>query len=297
MIIGLSLIFLLVYNNELVITGARNGLMLWYTSVLPLLLPFMLISGYIVDCSAAKNKSTNDKSSYKKNALTTILLGIFCGYPIGAKCTADYVVTGRLSILTGNLILPLCNNLSPMFLSGYVCSNILKNKISFFKLLFLLYLPYIFYVIILLAITHLRQKNISQNFEAYTTSPKASRSETDNSRILSSIIQITTIGVYIMICSIIISFIANSSTIPHAMKPIMSAATEVSSGIHFLAASDIFSENKKTALILAATSFGGISSILQTNCVIKNSGLSIVNYIIAKLICSTATYYLAMLIQ
>ena len=38
---------LLITHNQIVLSGASYGLMLWYQNVVPLLLPFMLISGTI----------------------------------------------------------------------------------------------------------------------------------------------------------------------------------------------------------------------------------------------------------
>ena len=38
----------LIGENQVVVTGARAGLMLWFHDVLPLLLPFMLLSNLFV---------------------------------------------------------------------------------------------------------------------------------------------------------------------------------------------------------------------------------------------------------
>lgn len=305
MLIGLILIIILVYNSEIVIEGARNGLLIWYSNVLPLLLPFMLISSYIVD-STKKHQPIKSSDNNLKTILITIILGVFCGYPIGAKCTSDYVKSNSLDNKIAALILPLCNNLSPMFLSGYVCINILQRQMPFHKIILLIYIPYILLFVIQLSTTKLIQQisYIKSNVGITSNTSDTERHElliinnktTENNRILTSIIQITTIGVYIMVCSILISLLENCAFISITNKSILAGFTEISSGLNSLKLNITIDKHKKIALILATTSFGGLSSILQTACVIKNSGLSIVKYTISKAICSIGTYYLTLLV-
>lgn len=120
----IMILCLLIADSETVISGASYGLMLWYKNVVPILLPFMLISSLVVDRIAAGKSRRAALSS-------TIFLGVLCGYPIGARVTDEYVTSGMYEKKMGNIILPLCNNSSPMFISGYIVSRILKNKISF----------------------------------------------------------------------------------------------------------------------------------------------------------------------
>lgn len=310
MLIGLLTIIVLVYNSEIVIDGARNGLLIWYSNVLPLLLPFMLISGYIVDSTKKHKHAPSTKNNFK-TIFITILLGVFCGYPIGAKCTSDYAKTNSLDNKIATLILPLCNNLSPMFISGYVCINILQRQFPFYKIMLLIYIPYILLFIIEFTIisfitlifknhnSYARNNTNIKNKSFFTNQSNLSTNNNkiaESNRILTSIIQITTIGVYIMVCSILISLLDNCNFISNTNKSILSGLTEISSGLDSLKLNVTIEEHKKIALILATTSFGGLSSILQTACVIKNSGLSIVKYTISKAICSIITYYLTLLV-
>lgn len=44
----IGLFLLMLFSPETVATGAANGLLLWYRKVLPVLFPFLLITGLII---------------------------------------------------------------------------------------------------------------------------------------------------------------------------------------------------------------------------------------------------------
>lgn len=313
----IMILCLLIADSQTVISGASYGLMLWYKNVVPILLPFMLISSLVVERIASGK-------SRRAALFSTIFLGVLCGYPIGARVTDEYVTSGMYEKETGNIILPLCNNSSPMFISGYIVSRILKNQISFFTAMLIIYIPYIFVTLICLLISTSKinsfktgkykkdkykigksPKNKYEKTNLNKEKPKETSSDTKiNSRntrktsdaMLSSIIQITYVGIYIMICSIIMQFILKINFIPCDLKICLSSAVEITRGADLVYKHAIMSENTKTALLLALTSFGGVSAILQTNKVIANSRLSIIRYIFMKVLCAAMSFFGALII-
>lgn len=288
---------LLIADSEAVISGASYGLMLWYKNVVPILLPFMLISSLVVErISTGRNRRTA--------LFSTIFLGVLCGYPIGARVTDEYVTSGMYEKKTGNMILPLCNNSSPMFISGYIVSRILKNKISFFTAMLIIYVPYIFVTLISLLICKskisksTKCKSDNENPQKASTDTKSNLHNTrkTNDAMLNSIIQITYVGIYIMICSIIMQFILKINFIPYDLRIYLSSVVEITRGTDMVYKYLLISENTKTALLLALTSFGGVSAILQTNKVIANSRLSIIRYIFMKVLCAAMSFFGALII-
>ncbi|MBQ9278386.1 MAG: hypothetical protein IJ224_07105 [Lachnospiraceae bacterium] len=300
----------LIYENEIVFKGAADGLMLWFNNVIPLLLPFMLISALIV---RKINRLPQEK---QKNyaVLITLFTGIFCGYPLGAKNSADFVKCNAYSKETGNILCPLCNNCSPMFLSGYIVANVLNKSISFFNAIFLIYTPYIFYILIAFSLNHFFKTTKAQEPEK---NPDINNSKSNDDIILSTIIQITYVGFYIIICSIIsemimsfdisllynklcktfsLTYNTHALSLIEIIKTVLSGITEITKGTLIASTSLLFSPRQKTALVLALSSFGGISAILQTKNVIKDSGLSIKKYIITKTICAFTTYGLSLML-
>lgn len=288
------ILILFVINSNLVISGASFGLMLWYKNVLPMLLPFMLISGVIVSQMNILMKE-NPGNKVKKALFTTMSLGFFCGYPIGAKTCSEFVQNNTIKKSTGNIILPLCNNVSPMFISGYVVHRILKNHLSFFQVIVLIYLPYVIISVISYLTHSLLTKreivSVSETDEANTTVNNTGL----NQYLINSISQITLVGIYIMSCSIIIQFISSIPGIFSPVKEILSGIMEITRGCSDISALSDISVQTKTALIISITSFGGVSSILQTQMVIQKSGLSIIYYTVIKAICAFFSYILCML--
>ena len=80
---------------------AKTGLMLWFNTLLPSMLPFMILSGLLIKTGfLEKLLSFTGKFWEKAFGLTPLggyglLMGIFCGYPMGAKTAADLSPPGR----------------------------------------------------------------------------------------------------------------------------------------------------------------------------------------------------------
>lgn len=307
------ILVLFITNNSVVINGAACGLMLWYNNVIPVLLPFMLLSNIMV---SRIGRYTN-KTSYA--IITTLFLGIFCGYPLGAKTASDFVKRGSIPKTTGNILIPLCNNSSPMFIAGYIVHTLLNDQITFPCAMLAIYIPYIIFVVVALLTykttkdghteyhnntsdkshthTEYHDNNTSDESRKYTKHSSENISSTNEPDIImDSVTQITYVGIYIMICSIIIEFIKYIPGLPLDKLALLSGITEITNGTHIVSTCNAFSGQIKTALVMALTSFGGISAILQTKKVISHSGLSIISYIIIKTICAMGTFYMTLLL-
>lgn len=278
------IIFLLtlILENQVVVTGARAGLMLWFHDVLPLLLPFMLLSNLFV----LKIRTKKTGAAYAIPVL--FLLGLLCGYPLGAKMASDFTKEGYIKSSTAAILLPLCNNISPMFLSGYIGHIVLQDQFSFWFLLAVLYVPYVLVTSIAFLILHTINKH--KQTSGYLTKyiPQQPTSTQTNDLLLQSVIQITYVGLYIMICSILFALVCAIPNLPSDVSTVLCGILEITQGSTVLAAST-FSPAIKTALILACTSFGGISAFLQTLQVTKQSGLSMIYYFVVKCICGCMT--------
>ena len=302
----------LIGENQVVVTGARAGLMLWFHDVLPLLLPFMLLSNLFV----LKIRTKKTGAAYAIPVL--FLLGLLCGYPLGAKMASDFTKEGYIKSSTATILLPLCNNISPMFLSGYIGHTVLQDQFPFWFLLAVLYVPYVLVTSIAFLILHTINKhkqkfsncnkhmkraisaqeaaithhssNPTNQTSGYLTKyiPQQPTSTQTNDLLLQSVIQITYVGLYIMICSILFALVCAIPSLPSGASTVLCGILEITQGSTVLAVST-FSPAIKTALILACTSFGGISAFLQTLQVTKQSGLSMIYYFVVKCICGYMT--------
>lgn len=287
-IINMLIMFALIVKNKIVYKGAYDGLMLWFNNVIPLLLPFMLMSGLIV-----KEIKKIPFNKQKKHAvIITLFTGLLCGYPLGAKNAAEFVSCGSYNTKTGNRLLPICNNISPMFLSGYILLNVLNERVTFIRAILIIYSPYVLYIFISFIFDKLTTDKGKNTSNKSTINPTNSSYNSESDYIMSVIIQITYVGFYIIICSIISEFIMSLS-VAAKIKTLFAGISEITKGTMLIKTSPSYNLKIKTALILSFCSFGGVSSILQTKKVIKDSGLSIIKYIIAKTICAFASYGLA----
>lgn len=129
-------LLLLLCFPELCVRGASDGLALWLFTLVPSFFPFLFLSNLMVSCGAADDVSrlcgrilrplfrTSEPGAY------ILFMGFLCGYPMGAKLTAEFVRTERISREEGRMLLTFCNNPSPMFLLGFVLTDCMQEPYS-----------------------------------------------------------------------------------------------------------------------------------------------------------------------
>lgn len=296
------LFFCMLLRPETVFLGARSGLLLWFETVLPTLLPFILISNLLIHTNAFSYLTrlfgpiirqlfgTSEEGSF------AVLTGFLCGYPMGAKTTADLIRSGHITQAEGTYLLSFCNNTSIGFIMNYIFFNILQRKDLAIPGLFILLvspvLASIFFRIFYYHKYHLRtfQSPKSQAGASHSCSIKFDLLDTC---IMDSFETITNIGGYIIFFSILLSLLQESSILPPCAKLFL-PALEMTNGILLL--TKMFpSSDFLFPAVCALTSFGGICAAAQTNCMIRDSGLRIVPYLIEKLITALVTSLLCLL--
>ncbi len=100
--------------------GAREGLILCGTSVIGSLFPFMVISRMLVNTDAFSPDHPWIKAIGKFFHLSpcgvpALLLGMICGYPMGAKTAGDLCATKQISKEEASFLLSFCNHCGPAF--------------------------------------------------------------------------------------------------------------------------------------------------------------------------------------
>lgn len=293
-IIFLALLFIF---PKISFESAKNGLLLWFNTVVPTLLPFLILSNFMIFFKITPYVSQIFSPilcpllRISKNACYPVVLGILSGYPLGAKTCNDFVDEHLISKEEGNNLILLCNNASPMFLTYYVscyCLNA-ENK------------QYIYYCIIILSsfITF----TIFRLFSPSSSNPKTfqeapvdfQNTETNflpflDKAIINSAVILVKVGGYIILFSILAKQIISIPYLPLHIKSFVSAIFELTIGTHSLSTLPVLSYQTKTALILSLSSFGGLSALLQTKSVISSSRLSIKRYFFSKCISALITY-------
>ncbi len=114
--------------------GVRRGLALCGSVLIPSLLPFLVLSGFLV------RSGLSDRIGRYFGRLTAflfrlpgccapaILIGFCGGYPAGAAAVAELVRTGRLSAADGRRMLLFCVNGGPAFVVNAVGVSLLGSR-------------------------------------------------------------------------------------------------------------------------------------------------------------------------
>lgn len=137
---------LLLFSPNLAREGASRGLLLWYQVILPTLAPFMICTQAVVALGGVEllmapvRPFFNSLFGLSPSGSYVLLCGLLCGCPLGAKLCADFKRRGTISAREAKVLLAICNHPSPMFLLGYVRSQ-LPVPVSPVLLLTCLYLP------------------------------------------------------------------------------------------------------------------------------------------------------------
>lgn len=292
--LGLILVF-----PSIAFAGARNGLLLWWDILLPTLLPFMIISGLIIRLRITRVLSVLLYPIFKhilpisKEGCYPVFIGFLAGYPVGAKTTADLRQQGVLSTKEAQMLCAFTNNASPMFVLSFIAtSNLATPKIGLHLLLLLILSSYISSLIWYYFISK-KSANCCTTVNATASSsatlyPKFQFEMLDDS-ILSAFEVVTKVGGYILLFSVLASFI-NSLPIPSG--PVTATITgllEITTGIHNISILAI-SLKEKIVLITSITAFGGLSGFAQTKSVLSGTNLSSTHYIICKLISALSAF-------
>ena len=292
-LIGFSVCFLFLYlllfpQNELY--ACTHALVLWSGSVVPALFPVMILSRLLISTDilyfilkpvAFLCGRFLHLSFYGTYAL---LLGYVCGYPMGVKTIADLEDERLLSQEEGRFLATFINNVSPGFLSGYVCTELLQKPETAPACMIIIYGASLTYG----TVTAIFQKN------ADTLPPYAKETivQPDQKSHLSflmlldrtledSILQLLKIGGYMVLFSVLSSITCVFSFLPETAMVLLSATLEISCGaqqITLLACSAFL----KGILLTASLSFGGLCSAFQSSSFLQRAGIPLPKYIKAK---------------
>ena len=149
----LILILFILTHRAVSIHAAGNGLLLWYEQILPALLPLAILSNIMV-YSNYMQIVTKYLYPLTKHIIPTsqygcfaFLGGLFFGFPMGSKISADLTMQQKISKEEGEILSICFNQLSPVFISGYLLTNILEMPKMILFSYTALYLPPVCYAI------------------------------------------------------------------------------------------------------------------------------------------------------
>ncbi len=303
---------------SLTLSGASSGLLLWFQTVLPTLLPCMILADFLLRVGADTyltrlfHRPLSLIFSASRAGSYAVFVGALSGYPMGAKTTASLLARGAIDREEASYLLSFCNQPSPMFLTGYLGLSLLagrshpdSNGSSTLVLALLLgvYGSAFFVSCLYRALRKMNRQirkiggnpvtaekeNIRSAGKIYACTAQKAQNTTGlpilsqlESSMMSSFEVMVKIGGYMMLFSVVESWAA---ALPIPWPGLQAAAMgfiEMTTGCRQIASSLSFPWS--AALCCGAVSFGGLSGFFQTQNVLSGSGLSCGRYFLWKLI-------------
>jgi len=282
---------LLIFKNApLANESIRNGLLLCAQTVIPSLFPFMVLSDLLISSDMGErvisyvSRPSERLFRLPPAALCAMVLGLLCGFPVGARGIANACKSGKLSRRDAERVLPFANMPSPAFVIGVVGTSLWKNVrfgialylcMTVCVLLFAFFLPRI-----------KKEKKDTLSFFSFDSS--LSR-KTGGVKLFTESISSATRGI-LSVCAYVIFFSALMGALqsiflrfhtPPSLFSFLSCLFELSQGVNSAAQPHSF-----TAALLCAFACGwsGFSVHCQVICSCDGLGLSYRGYFINKLL-------------
>lgn len=300
----LLLLYLLLFPNQ-AFRAACNGVNLWFHTILPSLLPFCIISNLLITSELIPKilkpfaKIFHFLFGLSVYGSYALLLGLLCGYPMGAKITSDLYQKGKISKAEGNYLLTFTNHASPVFITSYLSIQLFGTTQSLARTFFLLYasawMTSIFFRIQFRRM-HRRQDYAAEDMVILSAKTSPDRIAVLDQAIFQGFETITKLGGYIILFSIFSDLLQQLCTPFPTLQWLLPSVAELTTGIHQIANSNLPMSTKYIA-ILTCTSFGGISTIAQTKGMLNSTPLKISTYILGKIVHASCTFLLTALIQ
>lgn len=304
---------LLLFFPTLSVQGASQGLLLWYQIVVPTLAPFMLVTQIIQAVGGIRMLVRPVYPFLHRcyhtsvNGCYILLCGLLCGYPVGARLCADFRQRGQISPLEADCLLAVCNHPSPMFLLGYVRSQLAAPGVLA-PMMAAIYLPVPLLYWLAVRFYSCKDDELRSNSldsgrqnsptdsasghlkDCFTGSrpahgrqhpapqePAPAKTLSFGEMILSTSETLVIIGGTLMLFSVLIAWIQQPGLLSGRPQALVTGFLEITTGVHQIC--QFFPIRQRLLPTVLAVTFGGCSGILQTYGVIRQAGLSIRHYI------------------
>jgi len=288
--------FLILTHSEISLYYAFHGLTIWYQKMVPSLLPFMILSGTIVKLNLTESVVSlfhpllgriyrcNPNVSYG------ILMGFLCGFPMGARTAGDLLREEKINISEARFLMAFANNIGPVYFLTFVIPTLQITNLP--TALMGMYGIPIIYGIFLRNTFFRKELDIIFQKKAYYINKKGQQ-KTPKTRpdLLTALDEAVRGGIssISLLCGYMILFNL-LNLLPHLLLPdlhgYIAPILEITGGI-------LLKSTVPVVYFLILLSFGGLSCMAQTKSMIYNTGLSIREYTLHKLVLTglTALYY------
>lgn len=284
---------------QISITSALSGIELWFHTLLPSLFPAMVLSSLLISSGLLNplfsffKKFWNLFWGLTPSGGCAFLFGILCGFPMGAKTTADLYQSNKISKQEACYLLTFSAFPNPAFLTGYLSLFVLEEQVPNSLLFFIFYLSS-FLTSLFFRRVYPLPKHHTFSFSQQKETSRPSFTEILDASIMNSLLSITKLGGYIILFSVfqgIFQFLFSSQS---AFSFLLCGIMEFSSGLAHLKNTTL-SFSLSFLLAMSITSFGGLCVLAQTSCVLSKTDLPLFPYLAGRLCCMLITTGLSFL--
>lgn len=295
----LFILFLIFFPAES-LHAAKNGVNLWFNTLFPSLLPFLVSAELLKGTAVIRWLGSRLEPIMRPlfnlpgESAFALVMGIFSGYPVGAKITADLKESCVLSKAEAERLISFCNNSSPVFITAAVCAG-LFNKPEFGWIMLFSHITGSLCVGLLYNLLSRAEKEKIISYQKKEPVPC-----TLGGAIASSVNIILLIGGFVIIFNIIIAILLKLNIIHFFANiihpifnilgfetlfagPLLAGLFEITTGINSLV---LCSTNLEQQLIIASfiIGWGGFSVHAQTASIAAKASINIRPYLIGKVL-------------
>ena len=289
--------FLLLCPRE-ALAAAKEGMNLWLNILLPTLLPFLILTGILIQTDMTEKLLKpaeiiwNRVLGISSAGAYAVLIGVLCGYPVGAKITSDLYENHQIGKSEALYLLTFTNHASPIFIRTYLCHICLGDQIPVNRIFGVLFLADLA-VMLFFRFAVFKDKMLWLSAsEKKKTSVSSSSGAFLDASIMNGFETITRLGGYILLFSILSAFIGCFWNMENILGYIVSGSLELTTGLCHLQNAKIHLLGKYL-LAIFFTAFGGICITFQTRSLVTRE-LSLIPYITAKLLNGTIAVIVAL---
>lgn len=292
------MIFLLIHS-ELSKKYAALGLNTWFTNIIPALLPFMILSGILIRLNLApmfaKPFGILLRPLFKMNdyCIYVLIIGFFCGFPMGAKSCMDLYKGGKLTKDEAQFLLAFTNNIGPSYFIGYVLSEIYQPTNLLFSCFIMFGVPFLYGLFLRHTVYRTKINCTPCKLPANKRTFYTFFDAIDES-ITGALTQITILGGYMIFFNLFVVILF----LTFGTKPIyflLHSLVEISGGFMMFTHASL-PYKTKLLFVHAALSFNGLCCLFQTLHLIKGSDISGQKYMLHKAILCSITVLLLVLL-
>lgn len=289
-LLGIFCLLLILRNTDIAIDYMSRGLMLCAKTVIPSLFPFMVISEVIVSGGIGNrllhrlSKPLGKLFGLSADGCCAVLLGMLCGFPVGARCAVLSYEQGKTTREETERILCFSNNPSSAFMISAIGGS-LWGSTRFGTALYITVLASSVLTGILIAQLSKNKKTVLDAARLEPISaPKPTAARLFCDAVRSSLWSMLLVCAYVVFFSALVGtfhYMPGVQRLPEAAKAFLFCIFELSSGVS--QACTITSPLTAALLCAFAVGWSGISVHCQILSVCDGKKLSMRPYALAKL--------------